>query len=298
MLKKFLCGAVVATLLAGSALAPVQAEELYVRNRIFKDAYFIGNTTYVSVEPFLKAIDMPWELDGSVIVLGSGESPDWSADSESVVVRKDGEELTLNGILRGDTLYVPAKDLVPFVDYAIQHNSATGIIDIIKGRGITSSDITAQEEVRASKVKKKAPPKVTPETDDEDVSEDIAEVSDDDFSLNSDADEEEEGPPPVAEMVVLSTDADANTYTGEVIVRAVLQNQGNAAATRMSAKLIVVGPDGKQWINKTVHHPADLAPDGRWEIEDDYKHRLGAAAPRGAFDVSVVPTYETAAPKD
>ena len=78
--------------------------------------------------------------------------------------------------------------------------------------------------------------------------------------------------------------------------RAVLQNQGYAQATDVKARLVVVGPDGKEWIAKTIYH-GPMAPDDRWEITEDYKHRLGAAIPRGNYDVRVSPTFKSAAPK-
>ena len=72
MLKRFLGGAVLVAALCGSGVAPVQADEMYVRNRPFKDAYFMSGTTYVPVDGFLKAVRVPWSVNGSSIVVGNG----------------------------------------------------------------------------------------------------------------------------------------------------------------------------------------------------------------------------------
>ncbi len=109
--------------------------------------------------------------------------------------------------------------------------------------------------------------------------------------------DEKPAPPPKAELVVLSTTADPNNYTGAVVFKAVLQNQGYATAGKVQARMIVIGPDGKQWLSKSFYH-ADIKPDGRWEITENYHHRAASAIPRGDYDVKVVPTFESIPPKE
>ena len=111
MVKRFLYGAAVAATLLGSGTVNVQAEELYVRNRAFKDAHFIGGTTYVPIDGFLKAVRLPFRLDGSTVVIGQGNSPSFRPSNGRVVASRNGERLELNGITRNGKVYFPAKAL-------------------------------------------------------------------------------------------------------------------------------------------------------------------------------------------
>lgn len=340
MLKRFLCGAALTAALLGAGFTPVQAEELYVRNRLFKDAYFVGSTTYVPVDGFLKAVRVPWSLSGSNVTLGKGSSPDIGSGSEQLAFFKDGKRLDLSGQVRGGKLYVPAKDLAKFVGYGVIYNRATGVVDVVKARFTNEQDeqaatdlVAAKEAAKAERdaawqarvEKAKADRKAKEEAEmaesgegedeeglDEDSDEDVAdETSDEDVedtesakSKDEDTTEEEveKKPPPEADLVVLSTDANPNYYTGVVTFRAVLQNQGYAKATDVRAKFVVIGPTDKekgktQWISKNMYH-GPIDPDGRWEIVQEYKHRAGASMPRGDFEIKVTPAFKSEAPKE
>ena len=345
MLKRFLCGAALLTMLCGSVSTPTQAEEVYVRNRLFKDAFVVGNKTYLPVDTFLRAIDVPWTYENGRLVLGRGDSPEWTATGETFLATREGKDLSLTGIVRGDRIYVPAKELAEFVDYKVIHNADTGIVYVVQGRLTSSMDEKAAKEVadankaevearnaawqarvekaRADRKAKEEAQQASDESAQDGNEEDVlaakgdSEVDPSDTKPQkidgkddrADASYEDESngdgengdaastePPPEANLVVLSTNADPNNYTGEVKFRAVLQNQGYAQATDVQARLVVVGPDGKEWIAKTIYH-GPMAPDARWEITEDYKHRLGAAIPRGNYDVRVSPTFKSAAPK-
>lgn len=346
MLKRFLCSAAIATLLCGSVSIPTEAEEVYVRNRLFKDAYMLGDTTYVPVDSFLRAVDMAWTVENGILVLGTGDSPEWSPQRDTFIASRNGNELVVNGILRGARIYVPAKELAEFVGYQVKYNADTGIVDIIQSRLTSSMDEKAAQEIAATnKAQKEArdaawqervakakaareakaaeeaaateeadaeagedgetvlAAKGDPDVDPSDTKEqaidgkdDRANASYEDESPKDAPDPTEEGPPPEAELIVLSTNAEPNNYTGEVKFRAVLQNQGYAKATDVKARFTVIGPDGKEWVAKTVYH-APMAPDERWEINETYKHRLGAAIPRGNYNVQVNPTFSSAPAK-
>lgn len=105
-------------------------------------------------------------------------------------------------------------------------------------------------------------------------------------------DEKSNEPPPEANLVILSRDANPNFYTGEVEIKAVVENQGYAPAERVTGRLKVTGPDNRVWITKSVYGP-NLRPDGRWEITETYKHRDGAAMPRGNFDIDLTLDFKT-----
>lgn len=326
MLKKYLCGVAIVAALSASAPTSAHAEELFVRNRAFADAYFVGGTTYVPVDAFLKALEVPWSVKGSTIVLGEGTSPDNTFATDTAKVMRGGKTLDLAGMLRGGRLFVPAKDLATFVGYAVIHNADTGIVDVVKTREITESDLEAAKEVQAANqaerdalkaereariAKEKAFAEAKAEKEAEANGEkvegegDVAvesttkvETTTTTTTTTKEASttaEEEPKEPPKAELVVLTTDSDPNNYEGEVTFRAVLQNQGYAAAKDVTAKLTVVGPDGLTWVDKTIYH-GPISPDGRWEIVELYKHRLGASMPRGAYSVTVTPKFTSAPP--
>lgn len=146
-MKKYLSGLAVLAALS----APISAEELYVRNRAFGDAYFVGGTTYVPAGTFLKALDVAWTDNGASVSLGSGESPETAFDSEAITLTQGEKTLDLTGMLRGGKLYVPAKSLANFVGYTVIANPDTGIVDVVKSREYTSTDAAAEKEVAASK---------------------------------------------------------------------------------------------------------------------------------------------------
>lgn len=312
MMKKYLYGAAILVALS----APISAEELFVRNRVFGDAYFVGGTTYVPVSGFLKAVDVSWSDSGSTVSLGSGDSPESAFDSEAITVTQGEKSIDLTGVMRNGKLYVPVKNLANFVGYTVIHNSDTGIVDVVKTREYNSADAQAEKDVAATKAAESEARKASREarqakekayadakakakgesTEAEEAEgEESAEAKPAESGVKegqATAGEDEEKPkePPKANVVVLSSEATPNYYTGEVIFRAVIQNQGFAPAENLTAQLTATGPDGKVWLTKNYHH-APLAVDGRWEIEEKYNHRLKSAMPRGDFNVVVTPKF-------
>lgn len=341
-MKKYLCGLAVLAALS----APVSAEELYVRNRAFGDAYFVGGTTYVPAGTFLKALDVAWTDNGASVLLGSGESPDSAFDSEAITLTNGEKSLDLSGMLRGGKLYVPAKSLANFVGYTVIANPETGVIDVVKSREYTSADAAAEKEVaaagKAAKEARKADREArqakekayadakaeaeakakgetaegeTDEGEEGDAKTDGKTDSKTDAKSDGKADaktdgkttetkpaetaavtkpaEEKPKEAPKANLVVLSTDPSPNYYTGECTFRAVIQNQGFAPAEGLSAAFTVTGPDGRDWVKKTVYR-GPLPVDGKWEITETYKHPQASAMPRGNFTINVVPKYTSA----
>ena len=338
-MKKYLCGLAVLAALS----APISAEELYVRNHAFGDAYFVGGTTYVPAGTFLKALDVAWTDNGASILLGSGESPDSAFDSEAITLTNGEKTLDLSGMLRGGKLYVPAKSLANFVGYTVIANPDTGVIDVVKSREYTSADAAAEKEVAAAEqaakdarkadrearqakekayadAKAEAEAKAKGETAEGETAEGEegdAEAdgktdakSGDKTDVKTDAKTPEAKPAetaaatkpteekpkeaPTANLVVLSTDPSSNYYTGECTFRAVIQNQGFAPAEGLSAAFTVTGPDGRDWVKKTLYR-GPLPVDGKWEITETYKHPQASAMPRGNFTINVVPKYTSAA---
>jgi hypothetical protein len=319
-MKKYLYGLAVVAALS----APLSAEELYVRNRAFGDAYFVGGTTYVPASSFLKALDVAWTDNGASVTLGAGESPDSAFDSEAVTLTHAGKTLDLTGMLRGGKLYVPAKSLATFVGYTVINNPETGIVDVVKTREYSAADAAAEKEVAAAsqaakdarkaerdarQAKEKAAAEAkakaeaeakgeTVEGEETEGEETAAESKPTETAPSTAPDAPEEAPetpkePPKANLVVLSSDTDPNYYTGECVFRAVIQNQGFAPAEGISASFSVTGPDGRNWYKKTLYR-GPLPVDGRWEISETYKHPLASAMPRGTFTIDVAPKFTSA----
>jgi hypothetical protein len=311
-MKKYLCGLAVLVALS----APIPAEELYVRNRAFGDAYFVGGTTYVPAGSFLKALDVAWTANGATVVLGSGDSPESAFDSETITITHDGKTLDLSGMLRGGRLYVPARTLANFVGYTVIANPDTGVVDVVKSREYNSADAAAEKEVAAAKqaesaarkaerearqakeraaAEAKAKAEGAAEGETSEGQEAAAKPTEAAPATTETAPPPPETPkaPPAADLVVLSTDAEPNLYTGECVFRAVLQNQGFAPAEGISASFTVTGPDNRVWVKKTLYR-GPLEVDGRWEIKETYKHPLASAMPRGEFKVDVVPKFTSA----
>lgn len=109
-----------------------------------------------------------------------------------------------------------------------------------------------------------------------------------------DKDPGEEKPP--ADLAVMSKRANPNTYTGEVTFDVQIQNTGGHTATDVKARFVVVGPDGKTWISKTVYH-GPIPPGGKWEFTEEYKHRLGGQAVTDqdgrTFEITVTPEFKS-----
>jgi Copper amine oxidase N-terminal domain len=352
MLKRFICGAVMVAALCGTGVAPAQADELYIRNRPFKDTYFIAGTTYVPVDGFLKAVKLPWSFDGSTVTVGTGSSPELTQSSETVVLVSNGQSSEIIGVLRSGRLYVPAKDIAKATGYGVIYNSDTGVVDVVKARFTNEADQQAATDVVAARqaekekrdaawnarvekarAAKKAKAEAEDATADDEEPDDAA--ADDKGSTDStttasgktgdlekgasdtaadkidgkednaldmadkssDVDpSDDKKPAPKADLVVLSADANPDNYSGKVVITAVLQNQGYASATNVRAQLTVTGPDGKEWINKTLYR-GPIKADERWTITENYAHRLRSAIPRGDYNVQVVPSFESAAPK-
>ncbi len=317
MLKKFLCGVAVAATLTISA--PAQAGELYVRNQPFSDHYLRMGSSYVSLDSFLKALGYSWDWRDGTLVVGSGPSPMPSNIETTIKVQMGDKVADLNATPRGDSVYVPVRELAEVLGYSVMHNNQTGVTDVVKSRLANASDSKIAQELRAAreaedKERREALAQKRAEAAERQAARDAAgapssEEADEEGdepataaapepkvdSPAAPAEEEKPAPPPEALLEVLSTDADPNLYTGEVTITAVLQNQGYAAATDVRAELTVIGPDGRTWVNKTLYHPP-MDPDERWEILEYYTHRERAAIPRGEYVVTVKPHFKSAQP--
>lgn len=330
--------AITAALLGGSA----QADELYVHNRPFTEATFRGRNAYVPVSSFLKSLGMGYQRSGNRIVVKKGASAPALEDGQ-VTVSYMGKEQTFNGSVAGGKVYVDLKPLAELLGYKVNHNYASGIVDVVEGRLKSEADEKAAEELASAKeadrtAKKEAWDKVvaahrekvearkakeaekaeakeeggekaegteeakTEKTEksekvEKEMAKEPAEVEKVEPAKEETkpaASEKENEPPPKAELVTLSEVANPNLYTGEVEFKVVVENQGYASAENVTARLKVIGPDNRTWVDKTVYG-RNLRPDQRWEVTETYKHRDGAAMPRGNFTIQFTPNYKSGA---
>lgn len=347
MNKNIVAGALVSAALFGGS---VQAEELFVHNRPFTEATFRGRTAYVPVSSFLKSVGMGYQQSADRIVVSKGGTAPALEDSR-VTVSYMGKQQTFNGTVRNGKVYVQLEPLAELLGYKVNHNFASGIVDVVQGHLRTDEEEKAAEQVEAAKeadrlAKKeawdktvaahrekvaarkaadaekaedgkdgdgdkdgdkdadkdgdKAADKEKPKGEKEKVAAETEKAADEPKEVEKAAAPETEKkgeaesnePPPKAELVIISSDANPNLYTGEVTFTVVAENQGYAPAEGVSASLKVTGPDGKVWLNKTVYG-RNMAPDQRWEVVEKYKHRDGAAMPRGDFNIDFKPNYKS-----
>ena len=356
MNKHIVAGALISAALFGGS---VQADELYVHNRPFMEANFVGRTAYVPVSSFLKSVGMGYRKSGDRIVVSEGGTAPPLEDNQ-VTVSYRGKQQTFSGTVRGGKVYVQLKPLAELLGLKVNHNMASGIVDVVQGRLRTAEDEKAAEELVAAKeadrlAKKEAWDKTVAAhrekvaarkaaeeaekadeegdetkadgeggeegdekagdekgaddkaaTSDETSDDEEKEVAKDDEpkevekvtesdtkeSETEKEDEKKNEPPPKADLVIISQDANPNLYTGEVTFTVVAENQGYAPAEGVTARLKVTGPDNRVWLNKTVYG-RNLAPDQRWEVVEKYKHRDGAAMPRGDFQIDFSPNFKS-----
>lgn len=144
-------------------IAPLaNAAQVYVRNRPFKEAVVIGGETYVPVDSFLRAAGFTWQAGDGVILIreGKGSAPDLTAASR---LSYGGRTLEVETITRGDRLYAPLRSLARGVGFTVNSNNATGIVDVVKGREISESDMSAAAEVEKLRAEKAAAAKAAAE---------------------------------------------------------------------------------------------------------------------------------------
>jgi len=97
-------------------------------------------------------------------------------------------------------------------------------------------------------------------------------------------------PAPEALLIVISPVAQADYFTGRVTCRARVQNNGEAPATGISARVTLKGPDGSVWNRQTVRR-ASLQVDDSWNVETTYTHPSKTSMPRGTPTVTVELDY-------
>ncbi len=97
-------------------------------------------------------------------------------------------------------------------------------------------------------------------------------------------------PAPEAQLIVVSPRALADYFTGKVTCTARVQNNGEAPATRISALVILRGPDGSVWNRQTLRRDS-LQVDESWNLETTYVHPSKTSMPRGIPTVTVELDY-------
>ncbi len=97
-------------------------------------------------------------------------------------------------------------------------------------------------------------------------------------------------PAPEALLIVVNPLATADYFTGRVRCTARIQNNGEAAATGISARVILKGSDGSVWNRQTLYRDS-LQVDESWNLETTWTHPSKSSMPRGIPTATVELDY-------
>lgn len=153
--------------LLGSAL-PVSADEVYVRNKPFKRVIYVDSALYAPLEQFIQAMHVGVSVSENGRLLFAAtpaekqklevkgalaeQAPGWATQEAKLLEAEyDGVVFPIAYIWRDNEVWVPVRLLAERLGFAVKDNKATGIIDIIAPRPISSADRLAAEELKAEK---------------------------------------------------------------------------------------------------------------------------------------------------
>ena len=153
MKNRILVGALAALL---SLSATVTAEEVFVRNRPFKQVIKVGSESYVPAEQLLKALGYNWTVKGQTVALTTEPAANGEFPTGSVQLLYGEKSLNLESTRRGSQAYVSLSPVAKFLDYSVVTNRSAGTIDVNKGRLASDSEkkmLSAAEAAKAEKEK-------------------------------------------------------------------------------------------------------------------------------------------------
>ena len=100
------------------------------------------------------------------------------------------------------------------------------------------------------------------------------------------AEEKPKKPEPKADLLVISPRALPDYFTGRVQITARIQNNGEADATGVRARVTLKGPDGSVWNTESLYRDK-VKVDEVWNLETSWTHLAGASMPRGVPTVLI-----------
>ncbi|MGM9998718.1 MAG: hypothetical protein ACI38Q_04915 [Candidatus Bruticola sp.] len=148
--------------------APVQADEVYVRNKPFKQVVYVESSLYAPLYSLVKAMRSGISVnnDGRLIFVPEADSLSASEFESALTVRGwlsasqsegvfeseyDQTVFPVPYIKRGGEIWVPVRLISERLGFTIKNYPATGIIDIVAPRPISNQDRLAAEELKAEK---------------------------------------------------------------------------------------------------------------------------------------------------
>lgn len=147
MKNTILLGAVAALLCFSSAAS---AQDVFVRNRPFKQVVKVGSETFVPADAFLRALGYNWTVKGQTVTLTAGPAANSEFPTGNLTFVNGDKTVVLEATRRGNYAFVSMAPLARFLDYAVVRSS--GIIDVNKGRAQTAADKKVAAEVNQEKV--------------------------------------------------------------------------------------------------------------------------------------------------
>lgn len=127
----------------------VSAQDVYVRNKPFKDAINIGGTVYVPFAELMGTFQIKWYADSNGNVFAGTDRRGGHMSSDYFEFTYNGRTVGVQGMTRGDRVWVPVKQVAEVCGYEVNENKALGTLDIMKGREINAADRKAAAEIEA-----------------------------------------------------------------------------------------------------------------------------------------------------
>jgi hypothetical protein len=126
------------------------AQELFVRNRPFKQAIKAGSETFVPADSFLRALGYNWSVSGDTVTLSqsAASNPTLPAGNFKFVLGDKSLPLELSS--RGQKSFVSMVPLAKFLGFNV--SNAGGITDVAKGRFSNETDKKLAAEVNQAKL--------------------------------------------------------------------------------------------------------------------------------------------------
>ena len=324
MKNRIILGAIAALLCFSSA---AQAEDVFVRNKPFKQVVTVGSESYVPAESFLRALGFNWTVKGQNVTLSNEPSSNGDFPAGNVNLTYGKKSLTLEATRRGSASYISMTTLAKFLDYSVTRSA--GITDVAKARMVNDNDKKVAADVskdkadrqkaidaawaeKAAKIKEKKDKDKDKDDSDKDSDKDkdkkdkpkpdkVADKAPDKAADKDkkdepkadakDAGDKKDEPKAAPRLEVFRADARPDYSTGVIGIEAEVRNQGNGEAKSVVGTLTLYGPNaegtGEVQYDRRTIRGPVLKPDGSWTYKGEYKHRDGASMPHGSMRVDV-----------
>ncbi len=138
--------------LAAATCFPVaaSAQELFVRNRPFKQAIRAGSETFVPADSFLRALGYNWTVTGDTVTLSQSAAANPPLAAGNYKFMMGSKSLPLEVSSRGQKSFVSMVPLARFLGFNVTNSE--GITDVAKGRFSTETDKKLAAEVNEAKL--------------------------------------------------------------------------------------------------------------------------------------------------